>query len=78
MFRSAKNSEAETKTDASRKARITGLLQKEKEKRDRLKELEIDYTFGGYQSVVDEFMAKNKPAKEDKTEKKKTKKSKKA
>ena len=48
MFRSARNSDLETKTDAQRKARIAGLLQKEKEKRDRLKELQIEYTFGGY------------------------------
>ena len=70
MFRSAKNSEAETKTDASRKARVGGLLQKEKEKRDRLKELEIDYTFGGYQAVVDAHMAKQDSGKPEKKEKK--------
>ena len=60
MFRSAKNSDLETKTDAQRKARIEGLLQKEKEKRDRLKELQIEYTFGGYQAVVDAHAAKQK------------------
>ena len=74
MFRSAKNSEAETKTDASRKARVGGLLQKEKEKRDRLKELEIDYAFGGYQAAVDAHVAKQGTTKPEK----KAKKSKKA
>lgn len=53
MFRSKKNSEAEEKTPEQRKARIEGLLQKEKEKRDRLKELEIDYTFPGFKEIVD-------------------------
>ena len=60
MFRSAKNSDLETKSDAQRKARVEGLLQKEKEKRDRLKELQIEYTFGGYQAVVDDYAAKQK------------------
>ena len=39
-FRKNKNSE---KTDDERAARVKGLLQKEKEKRDRFKELGIDY-----------------------------------
>jgi len=39
MFRSKKNEEAQKKTPEQRKARVLGLLQKEKEKRDRLKEL---------------------------------------
>lgn len=39
------------------KARIEGLLQKEKEKRDRLKELEIDYKFPGYKDIVDTYMS---------------------
>ena len=33
--------------------RVKGLLQKEKERRDRLKELQIDYEFPGYQAIVD-------------------------
>ena len=41
MFRNKVNNEKKSPED--RKARIEGLLQKEKEKRDRLKELEIDY-----------------------------------
>ena len=49
MFRGKMNSE---KTDASKKARVKGLLEKEKEKRDRLKELEIDYKFPGYAACV--------------------------
>ena len=43
MFRSDKNAESQGKTPEARKARVAGLLAKEKEKRDRLKELEIDY-----------------------------------
>ena len=58
IFRSAKNSDLENKTDEQRKARIEGLLQKEKEKRDRLKELEIDYEFGGYKQLVSDFTSK--------------------
>ena len=41
-------------------------MQKEKEKRDRLKELEISYAFPGYKSIVDDFTkanAKKAPAK---------------
>eukprot|EP00351_Strombidinopsis_sp_SopsisLIS2011_P001206 CAMPEP_0116877710 /NCGR_PEP_ID=MMETSP0463-20121206/9454_1 /TAXON_ID=181622 /ORGANISM="Strombidinopsis sp, Strain SopsisLIS2011" /LENGTH=86 /DNA_ID=CAMNT_0004525191 /DNA_START=326 /DNA_END=586 /DNA_ORIENTATION=- len=48
MFRNKKNAEHETKTPQQLKERVQGLLQKEKEKRDRLKELEIDYSFSGY------------------------------
>jgi hypothetical protein len=51
MFRNKKN--AESKTPEQMKARVEGLLQKEKEKRDRLKELMIDYSFPGYKSLVD-------------------------
>lgn len=40
MARKEKNRE---KTDDEKAARVKGLLQKEKERRDRLKELEIDY-----------------------------------
>ena len=42
----------EEKTPADRKARVEGLLQKEKERRDRLKELEIDYKFPGFSALV--------------------------
>jgi len=49
--------------------RVKGLLLKEKEKRIRLKELEIDYSFSGYQGIVDQF-ASDKPAfKEEKKKK---------
>ena len=48
MFRAKKNAEEITKTPEQRKARVEGLLQKEKEKRDRLKELGIEYEFPGY------------------------------
>ena len=41
IFRKKKNNLE--KTDEERVARIEGLLAKEKEKRDRIKELEIDY-----------------------------------
>jgi len=42
----------EEKTDEQRKARVEGLLQKEKERRDRFKELEIDYDFAGFKALV--------------------------
>ena len=45
IFRNEKNRE---KTPAEKAARVKGLLQKEKEKRDRLKELGIKYEFPGY------------------------------
>ena len=75
IFRAKKNSEATEKSDEDRKARVEGLLQKEKEKRDRLKELEIDYKFGGYQAVFDAHKKANPaaaPAKKVKTAEKKT------
>ena len=62
MFRAKKNAEGEGKTAEQKKARITGLLQKEKEKRDRLKELEMDYTFPGYKAIVDTYASANKKA----------------
>ena len=52
MFRNKKNQEEDSRTEDQRKARVTGLLQKEKEKRDRLKELQIDYSFPGYKALV--------------------------
>ena len=55
-----KNKEAEGRTDEQKKARVNGLLQKEKEKRDRLKELEIAYDFPGFTALVNDFKAKNK------------------
>ena len=50
MFRNKKNAE---KTDEQKAARIQGLLEKEKEKRIRIKELGIVYEFPGYQAIVD-------------------------
>jgi len=47
MFRNEKNRE---KTPEEKAERVKGLLQKEKEKRDRLKELGIKYDFSGYVS----------------------------
>ena len=47
-FRNAKNAE---KTDDEKAARVKGLLQKEKEKRIRLKELGIVYDFPGFVSI---------------------------
>lgn len=44
----------EQKSTEELKARVTGLLEKEKEKRIRLKELQIEYDFPGYQAIVDE------------------------
>ena len=44
-FRNEKNRE---KTDVEKAQRVKGLLEKEKEKRDRLKELGISYEFPGY------------------------------
>lgn len=59
MFRNKIN--AEEKTPEQRKARILGLLQKEKERRDRLKELQIDYDFPGFSALVG--IEKKKPVK---------------
>ena len=58
MFRNKKNAE---KTPEQQAERVKGLLQKEKEKRIRLKELGIDYEFPGYQALVDAHRH-NKPA----------------
>lgn len=53
MHRNKVNRAAEAeKTPAERKARVEGLLQKEKERRDRFKELEIDYDFPGFAALV--------------------------
>ena len=47
-FRNEKNRE---RTNEEKAAKVKGLLQKEKEKRDRLKELGIAYDFSGYVSI---------------------------
>lgn len=60
IFRNKKNME-ETRTDEEKGLRVKGLLMKEKEKRDRMKELGIVYEFTGYQAVVDQRVAE-KPA----------------
>ena len=65
IFRSKKNNEEKSTED--RKARVLGLLQKEKEKRDRLKELEIDYSFPGYQALYDAHKAANSKKSESKS-----------
>ena len=72
IFRNKKNLEHE-KTPEQRAARVTGLLEKEKEKRTRLKELGIDYEFSGYKALVDAKMA-TKPAKKAVKEEKHVKK----
>ena len=61
IFRNKKNSETESKTEEQMSERVKGLLQKEKERRIRLRELGIDYDFKGYQGVVDQYIA-DKPA----------------
>jgi len=48
-FRNEKNRE---KTNEEKSAKVKGLLQKEKEKRDRLKELGIKYDFTGYVRII--------------------------
>lgn len=48
-FRNEKNRE---RTEEEKAARVKGLLEKEKEKRTRLKELGIDYEFAGYVSTL--------------------------
>lgn len=71
-FRTKKNAEggAEVdggKTEEQKIARVAGLLQKEKEKRDRLKELGIEFEFPGFQGLVDGL--KEAPAKKSSTSK---------
>lgn len=51
-FRNQKNLE---KTDSEKAAKVKGLLQKEVEKRRRLKELGIDFDFPGYAAIVNEL-----------------------
>jgi nucleolar protein 15 len=48
-FRNEKNRE---KSSVEKAAKVTGLLEKEKEKRNRLKELGISYDFSGYVSLL--------------------------
>lgn len=52
-FRKSVNEE---KSNEEKAARVKGLLQKEKEKRDRLKELGIEYDFSGYVSKMIYFI----------------------
>ena len=52
IWRDKKNAEDDGKTDEQRAAKVTGLLEKEKERRTRLKELGIEYEFNGYQALV--------------------------
>lgn len=61
IFRNKKNKEAEDKTPEQKSDRVKGLLQKEKEKRIRLKELGMEYEFPGYQAIIDSQVA-DKPA----------------
>ena len=70
-FRNEKNRE---RTDEEKALRVKGLLEKEKEKRTRLKELGIDYEFSGYLGIVDGVQkALHEQAKEEiKTERKAT------
>ena len=50
IFRNKMNA---MKSDEQKAERVKGLLEKEKEKRTRLRELGIDYEFSGYQALVD-------------------------
>ena len=52
-FRNEKNRE---KTQPEQAARVKGLLEKEKEKRTRLRELGIDYDFSGYVSDSNTYL----------------------
>ena len=52
---------------------MTGLLEKEKEKRIRLRELGIDYDFGGFKAIIDEAMNKKIVVPEEKATPKKEK-----
>ena len=63
----------EEKTPADRKARVEGLLQKEKERRDRLKELEIEYDFPGFAALVNRQKKAVVPAVQAKQQQKKKK-----
>ena len=77
MFRAKKNADLDSKTPEQRKARVEGLLQKEKERRDRLKELGIDYEFPGFKALVEaakpvvQAVAKGKAGDQEKKKKKK-------
>lgn len=71
MYRNKKNAE---KGPADMAARVRGLLAKEKEKRDRLKELGIEYDFPGYKACVGSLKPGNlTPKKAQKEEPKKEK-----
>lgn len=49
-FRNTKNNKE--KTDEQMAARVRGLLEKERERRNRLKELGIEYEFSGYVRII--------------------------
>ena len=68
IFRNKKNKAEEERTDDQRAARVAGLLEKEVDKRRRLKELGIEYDFPGYQALVDQSKA-DKPARKSSHEK---------
>ena len=55
-FRNEKNRE---RTEEEKALRVKGLLEKEREKRIRLKELGIDYEFSGYVSIIPYFQGLN-------------------
>ena len=61
MFRNKLNSTE--RTDEQRAERVKGLLEKEKEKRIRLKELGIEYEFPGYSALVGSVPAFSKKQK---------------
>ena len=67
IWRDKKNAEDDGKTDEQRAAKVKGLLEKEKERRIRLKELGIDYEFSGYKGLV-EAAKGSRPAAAKKTE----------
>ena len=52
LFRKEKN---RAKTVEEKKAKVTGLLEKEKEKRIRMKELGINYEFAGYKGLIEAY-----------------------
>eukprot|EP00355_Strombidium_rassoulzadegani_P000755 CAMPEP_0168615040 /NCGR_PEP_ID=MMETSP0449_2-20121227/4295_1 /TAXON_ID=1082188 /ORGANISM="Strombidium rassoulzadegani, Strain ras09" /LENGTH=207 /DNA_ID=CAMNT_0008655759 /DNA_START=12 /DNA_END=635 /DNA_ORIENTATION=- len=52
LFRNKVNEQAAKLTSEQRAARVKGLLEKEKEKRMRLKELGVDYEFPGYSGLI--------------------------
>ena len=61
MFRNKLN--GTERTEEQRADRVKGLLEKEKEKRTRLKELGIEYDFPGYSALVGSVPAFSKKQK---------------